>query len=181
MTLILSARCRDGCAALADRRGRKKTNGLLTYEDNWEKLHMVRGAILFNHGRNLIAGRRWHERKLQLTPEEDNPIYLQISQELLKTANKKAFFVFLTKKRAVEVTIDAGQKPSLNDLTGEPFLLSGDGKRHVDRSKLQGVRDLRCREALKLFAEVFRNAYERQMLAHDDQFTEAFTVLANKG
>jgi hypothetical protein len=181
MTLILSARCRDGCVALADRRCRKTSNGLLTYEDNWEKLHMVRGAILFNHGRNLIAGRPWHERKLELTPDESNPLYSQVSHELLTKISKKAFFVFLTKRRALEIKVEAGQTPRLKDLTGQSFLLSGNGKRHVDCSKLQGVRSLRCREALKLFAEVFGEAYQRQLEVQDDQFSHDFTTLTKKG
>ena len=50
MSLIIGVRCKDGCLVIADIRNTIKTDGIITFKDNFEKVVKQDNYLLYNHG-----------------------------------------------------------------------------------------------------------------------------------
>ncbi len=82
MSLIIGLRCKDGCLVIADTRSHIKTNGVLTYDDTFEKVILNKWHIVYNHGYNRIHDNDWKLYRDQLIPDKDNTIYQAIAVEM---------------------------------------------------------------------------------------------------
>ena len=105
MSLIIGVRCKDGCLVIADYRNRIESNGIITYEDNFEKVVKHDKYLLYNHGYNRIRDKDWKLRWQDLTPDDSNPIYKDILSEMKSKPDKSAFYVFINKDMLYEIEI----------------------------------------------------------------------------
>ena len=46
MSLIIGVKCKDGCLVIADCRNRINKDGVITYEDNFEKIVIHNGYLI---------------------------------------------------------------------------------------------------------------------------------------
>ena len=82
MSLIIGARCKDGCLVIADRRNHIWTNGVITYRDDFRKVLQFDNYLVYNHGYNRIDNADWKLRHGELTPDKSNPVYGEILKEM---------------------------------------------------------------------------------------------------
>ena len=111
MSLIIGLRCKDGCLVIADTRSHIKTNGVLTYDDTFEKVILNKGHIVYNHGYNRIHDNDWKLCRDQLIPDKDNTIYQAIAVEMKSKEDKTAFYVFMMNLSSQVVMNSVGTTP----------------------------------------------------------------------
>ena len=174
MTLIIGVRCKDGCLVISDYRNRIDTNGIITYEDNFEKTMMHNNYIIYNHGYNRIEDKDWKIRDKDLTPDSNNPIYQQILDEMKNKSDKGAFYVFINKDELHEVSIIVGQGVSYKNHLSDNTIISGTGGKYVDSKLLINLQGQKCKKVKDKLKKTFNNAYDlmKFMSINKDEFSQ---------
>lgn len=177
VTLVIAVRCKDGAAVLADRRSRIIEKGATRFDDDYGKIVRSKEALIYNHGYNRIGDRDWKLRGLELTDQEDHPLYESVSKEMLKKVDKLSAYVFVKPHAFSEVTIRAGEKAKLHRFEAKvDRLVSGTGKDFVDLSPLSDLGKRSMRETVELLEYVFRLACKRLAEKGEDHFSPAYNV-----
>lgn len=180
MTLIIGARCKDGCLVIADKRSHISTGGVLTYDDTFEKVVLNKGYIVYNHGYNRIHDADWKLCRDQLIPDKDSPIYQAIAAEMKSKEDKTACYVFMNKRTMYEVKISAtGEVRGIDHLLERPspdLIVSGTGEKYVDRGLLTDLQRKKCKKAISVLEKTFRNAYAELVRSGGDEFCSNYTT-----
>ncbi|HBM16792.1 MAG TPA: hypothetical protein DD381_10680 [Lentisphaeria bacterium] len=176
MTLIIAARCYDGCVIVSDSRQHIKNDTDIRYKDGYIKVLICGKYVIYNHGYNRIDNKDWKLQAKNLTPEVDNPVYKQIQEEMKSKPDKKAFYVFINKNELHEISIEVGNGVKyINHLPGDR-LVSGCGAKYVDLGLLI---DLNTKKYNKVRADLettFLNAYNNQSKANGKEFSNGYTI-----
>ena len=181
MTLIVAARCRDGAIAIADKRSHISTSGNITFDDSFEKVRIIDGFLVCNHGYNRINDKDWKDSRLQLAPDEKLPIYASISSEMKRKQDKFAAYLFLRKNTFFEIEIEAGGIPIGQHRKTHDRIKRGNGQDYVNLEALVDLPKKRMKEIRPVLEEMFRDAYKRQEAEGGTFFSPEYTVTAISG
>jgi len=176
MSLIIGVRCKDGCLLIADYRNRINKNGVITYEDNFEKVVIHNGYLIYNHGYNRIKDEDWKNRYKDLTPDDSNPIYKEILDEMSHKPDKKASYVFLNKIHLHEITIEVGRGVTYANHLQNDRIVSGTGEKYVDLKLLVNLRKQKCKKVHTKLKATFENAYYRMKYLSGNEFSEKHNI-----
>jgi len=176
MSLIIGVRCKDGCLVIADTRSHIKTNGILTYDDTFEKVILNKGHIVYNHGYNRIHDNDWKLCRDQLTPDKDNPIYQAIAMEMKSKEDKTAFYVFMNRKTMYELKVGAtGEIITIDHLPCDR-IVSGTGEKYVDLGLLIDLQKKKCKKVIPMLKKTFLNAYDELIKSGGNEFCRNYTI-----
>lgn len=176
MSLIIGVRCKDGCLVISDYRNRIDINGVITYEDNFEKTVIHNDYIIYNHGYNRIEDKDWKIKYESLTSNTNSPIYKQILDEINYKSDKKAFYVFINRDELHEISIVVGQGVSYKNHLPHDRIVSGTGEKYVDLKLLINLRKQKCKKACDKLRTTFKNAYDRMKLMSGNEFSEKYCI-----
>ena len=173
MTLIIGARCKDGCSVIADIRNTIDTNGIITFEDNFEKVMKHDDYLLYNHGYNRIQDNDWKLRWQDLTPDSSNPVYKDILNEMSSKPAKSAFYVFINKDMLCEIVIEVENGVKRIDYLPDYRIVSGTGSKYaVDLNLLENLRKRKCKKVYKGLRNTFKKAYSRMSFGSGNEFSK---------
>ena len=178
MSLIIAARCKDGAVAIADKRSHINEKGVISFDDNYDKLKVVKGHLVYNHGYNRIYDKDWKESRLTLTPNDKNPVYSQIASEMTSKVDKFAGYVFLSKNTFYEIEVDAGKAPIGTQRREHDRIKRGSGEEFVDLDQLVNLKDKRIKEITPILKKMFCEAYAKQVESGCEYFSSQYTLKA---
>lgn len=176
MSLIIGLRCKDGCLVIGDNRSHIKTNGVLTYDDTFEKVILNKGYIVYNHGYNRIYNNDWKLCRDQLIPDKDNPIYQAIAMEMKLKEDKTAFYVFMNKKTMYELEISATGEIIPKDHLPNDRIVSGTGEKYVDLGLLIDLQKKKCKKVIPMLKKTFLNAHDELIKLGGNEFCRNYTI-----
>ena len=177
MSLIIGVRCKDGCLVIADYRNRIESNGIITYEDNFEKVVKHDDYLLYNHGYNRIKDEDWKLRCQDLTPDDSNPIYEQILSEMKLKSDKSAFYVFISKDVLYEIAVEVGTGVKRIDHLPSDRIVSGTGDKYVaDLKLLENLRKRKCKKVYNSLRETFKQSYLRMSFRSGNEFSKKYKI-----
>jgi len=176
MTLVIAARCKDGCVVVSDKRQHIISNGGKYHEDGYEKVRIAGPFVVYNHGYNRIDDQDWKLKLDELTPDLNNPIYKKIQQEMGSKHNKKAFYVFLNKKVFHEISIDADGSITLETEKNNELHKSGKGSVYVDFSTLKDIKKKKMEKVKNEMKRIFSEAHDRLKKDNGDEFSKECEV-----
>ena len=181
MTLIIAARCKDGAIAIADTRTHIKKHGRSFFDDAFEKIRIVRGHLVCNHGYNRIEDKDWKENRLQLSPNDELPVFASISEEMTRKSDKFAAYLFLRKNTFYEVEIRAGEKPAGTHRKSHDRIKRGSGAKYVDLGALVDLQQKRMKDVKPVLERMFSEAHSLQEQDGGTFFSKSYTIEAIKG
>jgi hypothetical protein len=177
MSLIIGVRCKDGCLAIADFRNRIDTDGIIKFEDNFEKVVKHDDYLLYNHGYNRIQDNDWKLRWQDLTPYGSNPVYKDILSEMRFKPDKSAFYVFISKDRLSEISIDVKNGVKRIDHLPNDRIVSGSGSKYVvDLNLLENLRKRKCKKVYKGLRNTFKKAYSLMSFGSGNEFSKQHKI-----
>jgi hypothetical protein len=177
MSLIIGVRCKDGCLVIADMRNTIKANGIITFEDNFEKVVKHDNCLLYNHGYNRIQDDDWKLRCQDLTPDDSNPVYEGILNETMFKLDKSAFFVFISNNMLCEIAIEVENGIRRIDHLPNDRIVSGSGKKYVvDLKLLENLQKRKCKKVYKSLINIFKKAYLRLSFASGNEFSKQYKI-----
>ena len=169
MSLIIGVRCKDGCLVVADYRNRIETEGIVSFEDNFEKVVKQDDYLLYNCGYNRIEDEDWKLRCKELTPDDSNPIYEDILREMKLKSDKSALYVFISKDILYEIVVRVGRGVEGIDHLPNDRIVSGTGGKYIDDQKdlklLENLWKRKCGKVYSSLRETFKHAYFRMSFA----------------
>ena len=179
MSLIIATLCKDGCVAITDCRLKDLyDDGRVEYRDDYEKLVILNGLMIYNHGYNRINNQDWKLSASELSPDLSNPIYDSILRELQNNLSTFASYVFIRKKHATEISIDKSEGISLKYLN--PIIKSGSGARYVDLKQLEQSNLRKIKSVKNPLIKTFKNAYLKQKWNSGEEFSERYRLYMMK-
>jgi len=177
MSLIIGVRCKDGCLVIADIRNTIKTDGIITFEDNFEKVVKHDNYLLYNHGYNRIQHNDWKLQCQDLTPDDSNPVYADILSEMNFKPDKSAFYVFISKDMMYEIAIEVENGVKRIDHLPNDRIVSGLGSKYVvDLNLLENLRKRKCKKVYKGLINTFKKAYSRMSFVSGNEFSKQHKI-----
>ena len=177
MSLIIGVRCKDGCLVIADIRNTIKTDGMITFEDNYEKVVKHDDYLLYNHGYNRIQDNDWKFRWQDLTPDDSNPIYEDILSEMRFKSDKSAFYVFISKNMMYEIAIEIESGVKRIDHLPNDRIVSGSGSKYVvELNLLENLQKRKCKKVYKGLINTFNKAYSCMSFASGNEFSKQHKI-----
>jgi hypothetical protein len=177
MSLIIGVRCKDGCLVIADLRNIIKTDGIITFEDNFEKVMKCDNYLLYNHGYNRIQNNDWKLRWQDLTPDDSNPVYEVILNEMMSKPDKSAYYVFISKNMLCEISIEVENGIKRIDYLPDDRIVSGSGKKYViNLNMLENLKKRKCKKVYKSLIDTFKKAYIRMNLIPMNEFSKQYKI-----
>ena len=177
MTLIIGARCTNGCLVLADRRCFRTFDGVETYRDNFHKVVVHDDCLVYNNGYNQIMGKDWKRRVRDLTPDPANPVYKEILKEMKSKSYKEAWYVFMNMTTFCEIAIGVGQGIKAINHMPNRWIRSGSGKDYVDTGALVDLEQLNCGEVRPRLINTFKWAHYKMKATGGRQFSKEYDIL----
>jgi len=177
MSLVIGVRCKNGCSVIADLRNTIKEDGKIIYEDNFEKVVKCDDYLLYNHGYNRIENVDWKQRWQDLTPDDSNPVYKDLLDEMKTKPDKSAYYVFISKNMLYEVAIKVKDGVRITDFLPDDRIVSGNGSKYVDTKKLlENLSKRKCNKVFKNLKQTFNNAYARMSYLSGREFSKRYKV-----
>jgi hypothetical protein len=177
MTLIIGARCKNGCLVIADKRSHETQNGVKTFRDDFSKVVLVNGWIIYNHGYNRINDEDWKLSAQSLTPDVSNPVYRRVMNEMNLKIDKKAFYVFMNMTELFEITVEVGEPISLHNHMPNDKIVSGNGSKYADISALENLHKKKCSAVRNCMEKTFLLAHYKLKLLNGHEFSKVYEIM----
>jgi hypothetical protein len=177
MSLIIGVRCKNGCLVIADRRTHIKTNGTHSFRDDYTKVLLQGGYLVYNHGYNRIADADWKHRVTDLSPDPANPVYAEILKEMATKADKHAAYVFMNMDTLLEIIIRVGSGITKTDHMPKDRIVSGSGDKYVKLTLLTDLPKANCGIVRPKLVSTFKAAHDRMKQAGGIEFSENHDIV----
>jgi hypothetical protein len=163
---------------IADRRTHIKSNGTESYQDDFSKVLLHKGYIVYNHGYNRINDKDWKLRIRDLTPDNRNIIYTEIQHEMETKIDKTAFYVFMNMTTLIEIKISAESSISIHSHMPKDRIVSGSGGIFIDDlSSLTNLNCLECGVVRPKLIHTFKMAYSKMIKSNGTEFSHEFDLV----
>ena len=143
-------------------------------EDNFGKVLIVNGRIVWNHGYNQIGEKDWKLRAGDLTPDKNNPIYSEILAEMQTKPDKMAAYVFMSMSELVEIAVIVGEGIKSTNHMPHDRIASGDGDKYVKLQLLTDLKHAECGKVRVTLERTFKAAYREMKRQGGTEFSENF-------